>query len=263
MRWLILVVVSMMLAVQSFSQETPPLAVDLARPGQPMAVEVFNLPEPLTVAKLYTLLLDTRKGTYDPMEVTQAIIKKGASAVPLLREILFVDSVLLGAERKRAVADSLQSPKVVDPTDPSAYIISSLEGIGTKECYDVLMQSAKEHRNPDVRGASLVALGNSYYERVVNGMFKADVEVIHVLLRCADDTTLVPRAEQEIASLARAAFRTWTGMEMGERGGDDGPITVGRDKTVMSLGQYREHWWGTKGPLLVWSKEEGRFVIRP
>jgi hypothetical protein len=262
MRSIILVLLLLSIRSLAASQETPPLFTPPIVAPQSKQTKAFTLPDPLTASTLRAILVQTRKGFFEPIEVTQAIIRKGGSVVPMLGEILMADSVFRKAALAEAEADTLRSSMLVDEVDVSPYLISSLEGIGTQECYDILMRSAITHTDPGVRGASLVALGNSYHDRVVTDALKPNPELVHVLLRCADDTTVVSLCQRSVAKIAREALLTWTGMELGEVVDVAKPVTVGKAKTAMSLAQYREYWWSTKSSSLVWSKNEGRFSVR-
>jgi len=243
-------------------QETPPPLVLPTVTTPVKQVQTFALPDPLTVSTLMKALVQTRNGRYEPMQVVQATIMKGASVVSLLKQILFVDSASAKVVTDPEPGDTLQSPGVVVDHDVSAYIIASLEGIATQACYDMLMQAAASHPNPGVRGSSLIALGNSYHDRVSSDALKPNPEIVHLLLKCADDKESVLSRKKSIGEIARSGLLTWTGMDLGESIGDPPTILVGKTKTQMSIGEYREYWWSTQSSKLTWNKEDGRFTVR-
>lgn len=245
----------------SLSQETPPnMKIPVQVVLEPK-VQAFVLPKDITPPHLATILMATRSGYYEPMQVMQAIIARGSWMVPLLEETLMSDSLTDVTALNGQPGDSLSFRAVTWERRGLGYVVPCLEGIGTQECYEILLQQARVHRDPRVRAAALTALGHSYHSRVFAGDLKPDPEVVHVLLQCADDATPVDSRQMRIGDIAREGLLVWLGLDAGECPESGQTVLVGAERNRMNIAQYREYWWNRVSGGLAWSKSNGRFDL--
>lgn len=242
-------------------QETPPnLKLAPPRQGDTKAA-VFELPKSVTTAQLMNILSLTRTGYYDPMAVRQAVASRGDAVVPLLRELLMTDS-LVATGPLAGLATDTTSTRIAVKTDRGiGYVVGYLDAIATEKSFQVLLAAAATHTNPNVRGGAIVALGNSMHHQVCAGKVKADPEIVRVLLTCVDDTAEAANNQMRVGDLARQALTTWTGMELGPLDDNVRTVTVGKQKQVMSLKEYRDYAWKRIAPGLTWVEGEGRFSV--
>ncbi len=253
--WTLLAFVSGVLA-----QETPSLRVTVVTTTPAMSQEIFLLPEPITADTLRAILTQTRLGVHEPMQVIQSIIARGSPIVPVLEQLIYSDSSFENPTTNLGTDDNLPARSSEADGYLSLYAISSLDGIGTQECYDILMHIVHSCSNPIVQGASLIALSEGYRHRAINGTLEPDREVVHLFLQCVDDEQMVPSFERCIGRIARDGFRAWTGMDLGESFEDSLQVLVDTTKVKMSTPEYREYWWTNQLHDMAWRMEEGRFA---
>lgn len=242
-------------------QETPP-NLKLAPPRQSETkAGVFELPKSVTTAQLLNILSLTRAGYYDPMAVRQAVASRGDAVVPLLRELLMTDSLVASGPLAGPATDTTSSRIAVQTDRGIGYVVGYLDAIGTEKSFQVLLGAASTHANPNVRGGAIVTLGNSMHDQVCAGKVKADPEVIHVLMTCLDDTAQAASSQMKVGDLTRHALATWTGIELGPLDEHVRTVTVGKQKQVMSLKEYRDYAWKRIATGLTWAEGDGRFAI--
>jgi len=193
------------------------------------------------------------------MQVGQAIIAKGAPAVPLLGQILLADTLTPSKSTPIAANDTSHSHYITPHVDLGVLIVSCLEGIGSPTAYEVLKRAALVHADADTRGASLYALGGSAHDRASASADRPDIEILHVLLKCADDSALVASKERSIGSVAREGLRNWTGIELGERVSPTSTVPVKGRSDRMPIAAYRELWWNLAASKFSWNTVTGQF----
>jgi hypothetical protein len=178
----------------------------------------------------------------------------------VLRQLVCSDTAYVDATIGAVSQEDPAGARSTPDGEISQYIIASLDGIGTQECYDILMLLAHSHANPIVRGASLLVLGSTYRSRVTAGTLDPNREVVHLFLQCVDDGQKVPLFQRRVGDIARQGFLGWTGIDLGESTKDSVHVLVGSTELEMSSGEYHEYWWSTELSGLLWNQEEGRFT---
>lgn len=242
------------------AQETPPLTMQLP-PAVPIeSPRSFTLEKPLTASGLQASLVGARLGNHSPVEVIQAIVARGKTAVPLLREILFDTTSATSDSHQATPGDTSTENRIDLSCDVAVYTINALQAIGSQACFDILIECALSHPSTEARGAALVSLGHTYYDLVAAGALAPDLKIVATLLQCVDERQIAQFYQKSIGSLAREALNTWTGIDLGDPALDPPKIAFGKERIEMTWRAYRDLWWNSVSSKLAWSAQVSRFA---
>ena len=213
-----------------------------------------------TVQELSDAFIQAGMGQEDPFKVVALVAERGEDAVLALGEFLFA-----GPQPSAAIGTmqtDTGSVQVYGLTPRKVYAVIALEVIGTKSAFETLFQVAASHPEEEVRTHALKAIAASFLARFQDGAIRGEPnkEVIHLLLRYADDCTKSPYVEGSLAGVARGGLRSWAEIDLGEVNPAVKAITVQGE--TMSLAQYRERWWQGNYEKIDWSVEKKRFELK-
>jgi hypothetical protein len=207
-----------------------------------------------TADEISNLFLLATKGEKDPFKVVALVASKKDKAIPALKEFL---SQPVDTAKDKASAAVIQPNK--------QYAIYTLDAIGTHKAKELLKTVALTHPDLEVRGLAIKTLACNFYYRTKNDEetgnskgLKPDKEIVHILLKNADDTTYVERFNETIGKMAREGINNWTGEDYGE-------VFTGSQRKVeenrigMNFKESRENWWQKNNSKINWNKSTKKF----
>lgn len=220
-----------------------------------------------TVFELTNIFASPGKGKLDPFLALQAVISTGDSAVSALDSLLFSDPIAeiittkigMGSGVGNAGAETVRR----DTVRPNKlYAVMTLEAIGSKASYGVLVRLAQVHPNVDVRGIALRALATTFHESERLQKFVPDKELLHVLITNVDDTTAVPYLAKPFGQIAREGLISWLGQDFGEPQGKMRRLQTATGADRGSLADYRDQWWQANATKISWDSGNSRFALK-
>ena len=211
-----------------------------------VAQQQVSISETPTSEELRVAFSSAGSGAADPFIIIPEVVKKGNKAIPALEDLIFT------------TAGKDQKPEEVQRT--ALYAIMALEAIGTDTAYNVLFKTASTHSDPEVRGQSLKALAQSYYQKAQEDSVAPDKEVLHILLISVEDTTQTQYQNSSIAQIARDGIQNWLGQKAGEEINCSRADTV--DVSLTRRNDFRKMQWQNMSEKLQRNRVNGLFEIK-
>jgi hypothetical protein len=211
-----------------------------------------------TLIELQRLYLQVGVGTFDLADAQTIVVERGSSAVAGLAEVLNLtaidDALFTEAQTKKKTLTKQQALFTVQ-----FFAVGALRAIGTDKVWTLLFQCAASHPDKQLRAEALRAYGTGYYERTIEKKTTPDKEIIHLLMRNADDTTFVVSYQHSLGAIARDGLKKWTNKDFGDVDTKGKKVAWGRNKEQVTLAEYRERWWQQNGHKVVWKIATGLF----
>jgi hypothetical protein len=239
-----------------------------------------------TSEELTMVFLRAHAGKADPFDVLAAVTLRGDRVVPVLDKVILADSLIVSpssTDDSALVRDflTIRRPEPwclkpgVRPPDVAAdelalrdramrniriFALMSLEAIGTRSAYDLLLTYAQSALDANIRGMAINALATTFREDTYIQQAVPGKEILHAFLKNADDTQTVPYLQTSIGELARKGLITWLDYDTGEPQGKSVRLLDGKGADRGSLADFREQWWLANEKALVWDPESKMFI---
>lgn len=218
-------------------------------------IKTVELPSKLTENSVVSVIHKMKNGELNNFEVIRKISERKADAIPILTKLLSYHD----EEKSENSNDSLLEIVTV-----KLYAVYCLEVIGGQSAIDVLTISFPLQNNPEIQGAILNVFARSFYEQISgsNNQLAPPKEIIHLLLKNADNDAMVQRFDKSVGQIAREGLQRWMGIVFDAIApGQTVKVKESNAKVEMTAKQYREWLWKKYSNRLTWNKTTNLFQI--
>jgi len=198
-----------------------------------------------SVGEINDLFFLAEQGKRDPFIVATEISARMDNAIPSLQAFL-----IKSAEQ---LSDTLNKKKMYADGKYAVYV---LDAISSQKAKALLSEIALTHPDKEVRGLAIKALAWNSYNKVEGDSLEPDKELIHVLLKSADDTTYVKECDNRIGNIAREGIKNWTGEDYGNA------PKKNNENSRSNFTSYNEQWWQNNSIKVKWNRSTKRFVVK-
>lgn len=212
--------------------------------------EMDPISEIPTMGEINNLFFLAEQGKRDPFIVANEIALKMDNALPALRAFL-----LKGTEER---ADTSKKKKKYAKGEYAVYV---LDAIGSPKAKQLLSEIALNQPDKEVKGLAIKMLSWNYFNKAENDSVEPDKELLHVLLKSADDTTYVKGCEKQIGNIAREGIKNWTGEDHGNTK-DKGKTKNNNGTHSTIFTSYSEQWWQNNSHKVKWDHAVKHFTVK-
>lgn len=220
------------------------LEIDSSKINEPEYItdKVSQIPSLEEVNNLFFL---AEQGERDPAIVTNEISQRMDNAIPSLKQFFL--------KTTEEMHNTSNKKKMYAKGKYGVYVLGA---IGTQKARELMSDIALTHPDKEVRGLAVNILARNFYSKVESDSLEPDKELLHVLLKSADDTTYVKVCENRIGDIAREGIKNWTGEDYGNahKKNNRNPGT--------NFNSYNEQWWQNNSIKVKWNRSAKRFIVR-